>query len=508
MWYKNVLKGYNIMNIKTGQNKFFQYFISIMMVVGATFLGSVAKRTLLPANIVILYLLVVIITAFLWGKGPAVMTSILGVLAFDYFLVPPYLTFAVTDIQYVFTFAGLLIVGLIISGLSSKTRLQSIEAGKRETQTAILYRLSRDLAAADSSEAALRAISANIGEIFSCRVAVFLLKGDNIAPESFDAGFPIDEHEKAIVDWVFSTSRPAGWGTDSLRAAKAHYRPLKISQDIYGVLGILFQEGKSKLDEDENDLLNALASQAAVAIQRVRLAEASRQTEMVKATEKLQIALLNSISHDLRTPLVSIKGALSSLLQDSSSLDAATRKELLATAYEESGHLNRLVGNLLDMTRVEAGTLKINLKPCELRDVIGTSLQALKDKLEGRDVQISIPKDMPEIPMDFTLMMRVFVNLLDNAVKYSAQKAPIMIAVALLENRVSIEIKDQGFGIPQDDLDRIFDKFYRAVKPRQITGTGLGLSICKGIVEAHGGKIRAENNADRGATFTVVLPLE
>jgi two-component system sensor histidine kinase KdpD len=200
-------------------------------------------------------------------------------------------------------------------------------------------------------------------------------------------------------------------------------------------------------------------------------------------------------------------GALSSLLQDSSLLDAEMRKELLKTAYEDSDSLNRLVGNLLDMTRVEAGTLKINAKPCDLRDVVGTSLQALKDKLEKRNVRINISQNMPEVPMDFTLMMRVFVNLVDNAVKYSNQDMPIEITAEPSESEVKIEVKDKGFGIPEEDITHIFDKFYRAVKPRQVTGTGLGLSICKGIVEAHGGRIFAENNSDKGATLTVILPL-
>ena len=159
------------------------------------------------------------------------------------------------------------------------------------------------------------------------------------------------------------------------------------------------------------------------------------------------------------------------------------------------------------MTRVESGTLKIRLKPCELRDVIGASLQPLKEKLEGCDIQIAIPQGLPEIPMDFTLMMRVFVNLLDNALKYSPPRTTINITVSIEGDSVAIEVKDHGFGIPPEDLTRIFDKFYRAEKPRQITGTGLGLSICKGIVEAHGGKISAENNPDKGATFKVVLPM-
>jgi len=272
------------------------------------------------------------------------------------------------------------------------------------------------------------------------------------------------------------------------------------------VLGLFFSAERETLVPKEVSLLNALASQTAVAVQRMKLAEVSRQVELSRETEKLQNALLNSISHDLRTPLVSITGALSSLLQNSA-MDEQTRKELLETAYEESGRLNRLVGNLLDMTRVEAGTLKIHSKPCELRDVIGAAVQVLNEKLEGREIKIDIPQDLPEVPMDYTLIMRVFVNLVDNAVKYSGAGTPVGITAALLEDKVRVEVRDEGFGIPEEDLKRIFEKFYRAVKPRQVTGTGLGLSICKGIIEAHGGQILAENNPGKGATFTVILPL-
>lgn len=348
----------------------------------------------------------------------------------------------------------------------------------------------------------------NVGGIFDCHIAVFLAVDHGITPGSFDPGFPMDEHENTIAAWVLGNGKPAGWGTDTLPAAKAHYLPLKTAQGACGVLGVFFKENKACLDPGECNLLGALASQAAVAVQRAKLTEISRQMELIREREKLQTALLNSISHDLKTPLVSITGALSSLLQDFSSIDAETRKVLLETAYDESGHLNQLVGNLLDMTRLEAGALKMKTKPCELRDVIGASLHLLKDKLEKRDIQIHIPQVLPEIFMDFTLMMRVFINLIDNAMKYSAPDTPIEITAKLLEDKVKIEVKDKGFGIPKEDVVRIFDKFYRAVKPRQITGTGLGLSICKGIVEAHGGQIWAENNPDKGATFNVVLLLK
>jgi len=246
---------------------------------------------------------------------------------------------------------------------------------------------------------------------------------------------------------------------------------------------------------------------AMIALQRTKLAEVSHQMELMRETEKLQIALLNSITHDLRTPLVSIMGVLDSLLHDFSSLDQQTREELLATAYEDSDHLNRLVSNLLDMTRLEAKALKIHIEPCELRDVVGASLQSLKDEIEKRNIVFHFPENIPEIPMDFVLMMRVFINLVDNAVKYSPAETTIEITATPLRENIKIDVKDEGMGIPKEDLVKVFDKFYRAYKPRQITGTGLGLSICKGIVEVHGGQIFAQNNTDRGVTVSVVLPL-
>lgn len=489
------------------KNNIYPYAAGIALVIIVTFLGALIGTAIAPVNIIIFYLLIVVMTALWWGRGPAVTVSFLSILAFDYFLVFPRLSFAVADFQYVFTFIGFLIVGLVISALTSKTRQQAIKAQEKEAQATMLYRLSKDLAVTDSCDEALRTIRTNVEQIFNCHSAIFLPAGTGIELSSFDLEFPAEEHEKTIAEWVLKNEKEAGRGTDTLPAAKAYYLPLKTSQGVFGVLGVFFKKEKEGLDARENNLLNALASQAAVAIERIKLFELSHQVELARETEKLQTALLNSISHDLRTPLVSIVGALSSLLQDSSSFDGKMRKELLSGAYEEAGSLNRLVGNLLDMTRVEAGTLKINAKLCDLHDLVGASLHILKDKLEKREVRINIAPDVPEVAMDFTLMLRVFVNLVDNAGKYSNPDMPIEITAELSGDKVTIRVKDQGFGIPEEDLMRIFDKFYRAVKPRQVTGTGLGLSICKGIVEAHGGRIFAENNSGKGATLTVILPL-
>jgi two-component system, OmpR family, sensor histidine kinase KdpD len=188
-------------------------------------------------------------------------------------------------------------------------------------------------------------------------------------------------------------------------------------------------------------------------------------------------------------------------------MDPVMRSEMLGTAHEESLHLNRLVGNLLDKTRVESGTLKINIKPCDLRDVIGSSLRVLKDRLESRKTVVDIQDAIFEVPVDFALMMRVFVNLIDNAVKYSMPESLIIISAAMKGDNVLLKVVDNGFGIPEHDLERIFDKFFRAEKPRQVAGTGLGLSICRGIVEAHHGKIWAENNPAGGASVCMEIPV-
>ena len=493
---------------KVSWHKILQYLMSILLVILVTVLADYVKLTVDHANIVVFYLLIVVIAAFFWGKGPAILVSFLSVIFFDYFLVPPYLSFAVSDFQYIFTFSGLLAVGLMISSLASRNRVQAAETKEYEAQTEMLYRLSSGLAASESLDEVLQVVMDNVGKIFGCKTAIFIFSKDKMEIIKVNPGFPLDDNEKAIASWAFSNKKSAGRYTRVLEAAKGHYLPLSTFQGVTGVLGVYFESKTTILSQKEENLLSALANQSAVAIQRAGLAEISRKMELINRTEKLQTALLNSISHDLRTPLVSITGAISSLLEDSGGIDSKQKRELLETAYKESARLNGLVGNLLDMSRVEAGTLKLRIHPVELRDLIGTVLRELKDKIEYRELTIKIPEDFPEILLDFTLMMRVFINLIDNALKYSTPDMPVAITAGILGKYAEIKIRDYGPGVPEEDLEKIFQKFYRVVKPDQVNGTGLGLSICKGIVEAHNGIIKAENNAKKGATFTVLLPLQ
>jgi two-component system sensor histidine kinase KdpD len=273
-------------------------------------------------------------------------------------------------------------------------------------------------------------------------------------------------------------------------------------------LGIHLAEEAGQLTPEQWRLLESFANQAAQAIRRVQLAEEARQAQLLRETEKLQTALLNSISHDLRTPLASITGALSSLRDDAAFLDVAAQSVLINTAWEEADRLNSLVGNLLEMTRLESGAMKVKKELCDIQDVIGVALTQLANRLGDRSIDIDLPDTLPLVSMDFVLMVQALVNLLDNALKYSPVDRPVGICARATAARLVISVTDRGIGIPPQELKRVFDKFYRVPRSDTVGGTGLGLSISKGVVEAHGGRIWAKNIAGGGTVVTFTLPLD
>ncbi len=488
-----------------------KYAWAALLVLLGSLLGSLVRQVLAPTNLVMIYLFLVVVAALYLGRGPAVLTAVLGVLVFDFFFVPPYLTFAVADTEYLLTFIGLLLVGLIVSDLTARVREQIEAARRRERETSALYALSRDLAVAADLKAETDAVTAHAGDTFGRDVIILLPEPDDkgtLCPFGGSSELQLDEREMAVAAWVFHHEQPAGRGTNTLASARLRYLPLKTARKTVGVLGIRAADEGRYLTPEQRRLLEAFASLAAVAIERVQLAEAASQVQLLEATEKLQTALLNSISHDLRTPLVSITGALSSLLEDRGRLDDQSRSVLLETAAEEAGRLNRLVGNLLDMTRLEAGAVRIHREPRDLQDVIGAALQQLGERLREHPVTVELPASLPLVPLDFGLLVHVLVNLVDNALKYSPPGSPIQISVCLTETEAQIEVADQGIGIPMEDLSHVFQKFYRVQRPSNIAGTGLGLSISKGLVEAHGGRIWAQNRPGGGTIVTVALPLD
>jgi two-component system sensor histidine kinase KdpD len=292
-----------------------------------------------------------------------------------------------------------------------------------------------------------------------------------------------------------------------LTTANSYYLPLQTSGQVIGVLAIESPENeKGTLTGEQRRFLSSFASQVALALEKANLAEQARRAQLLEETEKLQTTLLNSISHDLRTPLASITGALSSLLVDADLLSEEARRDLARTAWEETLRLNRLVGNLLDMTRLESGAMKVVRQVYDVQELVGVTLAQMPNRLQDRTVKLTIPNELPPVDIDLTLMVQALINLVDNALKYAPPSEPIEIEAYQEQQAVIVAVKDRGPGLRESELENIFSKFYR-LNPDGIGGTGLGLSIAKGIVEAHNGRIWAQNRAGGGAVFMMALPL-
>jgi two-component system sensor histidine kinase KdpD len=485
-----------------------EYVKSLVLVIAASVVCELVRPFLDPTNLVMIYLLAVVLTATRLGLKPAILTAFLSVLAFDFFFVPPRLTFAVADTEYFLTFFALFTVGVVISTLVSQTRERAEAIRGREIQTASLYYLSRDLAAAADVEGILHAIIKNIGESLEARLVVLLAEGDRLEIKAASAGLTLPAKELAVADWAFRKHQPAGRGTETLISAAMLYLPLQTTSGVLGTLGVQLDNEADYASPETRRLLNAFATQATLAIERVQLVKQAEQAQVLQAREGLERALLNSISHDLRTPLVSITGALDTLRDNVHTLVDEARKELLDTAWEEAERLNRFVGNLLDMTRLEAGGVKLKRESCDIQDLVGCALAALDRRIGDRRVVTEIPDNLPMVKLDMALMTQVLVNLLDNALKYSPHESSIEITARVDDGKLTMDVSDHGPGASEADLKRIFDKFYRVPVPEGAGGTGLGLSICKGIVEAHGGSIQAQNRPGGGLRVIITLPLK
>lgn len=485
------------------------YLISLALAAATTVFSFLAHTHISPINLVMVYLLAVVLAAVRFGQRPAILTALFGVLAFDFCFIPPRWSFTVADTEYLFTFLGLFTVGVVISTLVAKGKMRAEALRERELQTESLYYLSRDLAVAIDMASILAVVLKNIGEVLGAHLAVLIPDpaDQQMRIAAISKGLVLDAKETAVADWAFRNRRPAGSGTETLGSAGLLYLPLATVNHALGVLGVQMSNAADYFSPHHRRLLDAFVAQVALAMERVHLADQAEQAQVLQARESLERALLNSISHDLRTPLVTIIGALSSLREESLHLPTDKQQELLRCAWDEAERLNRFVGNLLDMTRLEAGEMHINREPCDVQDLIGTALTILDRKLEGRDVSVQLAEDLPLVNMDMVLMTQVLVNLLDNGLKYAPADSPLAIAARIEGNHLLLEVLDRGPGVNEQDLQRMFEKFYRLPVPEGVSGTGLGLSICKGIVEAHCGTISAKNRSGGGLSVRCRLPL-
>ena len=489
---------------------FYPYIYAFLMIALLTSILKLLEPDLGLVNVAMLYLLPVLLSAVYWGLNSGVMAAVLGILAFDYLFVPPTLRLTVADLRYLISFTIFLLVALLTGSISARLRQQISLSKQREFRMTAIQGLSRDITVAADLGRVLSAAAKKIAQSMDSQVVIFLPdKEGRLVMEARTASTDevfLDEKEKAVAKWVFEQGQMAGWGTDTLAGSNGLYVPLTAEKNSIGVLGVWPLDSDQLLSPEKRLLLDALTSFTAMAINRVQLGEKAKETQLLADSERLRTALLNSISHELRTPLTSITGAVTGLLEEDEVYSPEARRDLLQNVKQGAVRMERVVNNLLDMARLESGFLKLNQDWCDVQDIIGVAVSRL-ESLRHWPLKIDIQPNLPLLYTDFVLIEQVIVNLLDNAVKYSERSEEITITAQRIEGMIEIRIADRGPGIPEDQLGQVFDKFYRLKTSRKTSGVGLGLTICRAMVEAHGGKIWADNNPGGGAMVTFTLPL-
>ncbi|HWA72295.1 MAG TPA: sensor histidine kinase KdpD [Polyangiaceae bacterium] len=471
-------------------------------------------RDQLP-DVVMTYLLGIMVVSSRFGLGPSLFAALLSVALVDFFFVPPYFTFAVADFRHAVTFAVMFLVAVVISGLTQRIRNQVAAAREREQQTLGLYALSREVAAARGREQVLEVFARHIERAFASDVSILLPDRHGKLVRAYGKSARVAdelEREAAVSQWVWANQKEAGLHTSTLASNRTLYVPLLSSGGIMGVLG-LTPANEERFDGiEQRRQVDAFATQLALAVERAELSEQTEKARREFETEQLRSSLLSSVSHDLRTPLAVITGAASTLVEKPT-LDDSARAELTKTILEEAERLNRLIRNLLDMTRLDSGTVKVKKDWQALEEVVGAALNRLEQRLAEREVRVELPRALPLVPFDSILIEQTLINLLENAIKYG--QAPIEITASLRENgeaenrrEIVVEIADHGPGLPEGEESRVFEKFHRAVRDGAASGAGLGLAICRAIVAAHGGRIWAQNRPEGGVSFRFTLPLE
>jgi two-component system sensor histidine kinase KdpD len=503
--------------LEAGKPRWPGYAWSLGAVFACTLLGHAMTPAFELVNVAMVYLLAVVLIAFRSGRGPAVLASLFGVASFDFFFVPPQLSFAVSDIQYLLTFAIMLAVALIISNLAASVRLQARVAGHRERRTSLLYAMTREVAATRGAENMARVAVRHVSEVFDSQVAVLLpdASGRIRYPQGESIAGSLHGADLGVAQWVRDHGEPAGLGTSTLPGTEALYLPLSGSHEalggtraMLGVLAVLPANPRRVLLPEQFHLLETFASQVALGLERAQLADQAQRAQVSAETEGLRNALLASISHDLRTPLAVISGASSSLAERGERLSAEERAALARSIFEQSQQMGQLVANVLEMTRLEAGAIALNRDWHALGEIAGAVLRRLKQPLAAHPVALSLPDDLPLARVDATLIEQVFANLLENAAKYTPPGVAVALRAERSEGGLLISVEDAGPGLPPGDPEKLFAKFQRGAAEGAIGGAGLGLAICRAIVRLHGGRIWAERRAAGGAAFRFTLPLE
>lgn len=460
-----------------------QYLKAVVAIVGATAILFFLKNTLDTPIIALLYLLPVVLSTRLWGLGAGIVAAFCAFLAFNFFFILPYYTLLIHQSQDLLALLVFLIVAVVISQLVARVQASLAEAQAREREATHLYELSTALVGLRNLELIAGTVVERVQQVFQAQAVEMTIQ--------------VEPGKPPLTLRLPAEDAVAGKEAD-------HQIPLVTARGRLGTI-CLWRPGQP-LTAAEDRLLQTFASQGALALEYSLLVEAETRAKVLEESDRLKSALLSSVSHELRSPLVTIKAAASSLLDDQTVWQSGAREELLQAVGMETDHLNRLVGNLLDMSRIEAGALQPQRQWNMLAEIVNGVVARMRRAAEQHRLEIDVSEELPFVPVDHVQIDQVFTNLLSNCLKYAPADTPIGVRAWVDGDQLQVQVRNQGPPVPAENLDRIFDKFYRVRMAEQVTGTGLGLSICKGIIEAHGGRIWAENLSD-GFTFKFTLPL-
>lgn len=464
------------------------------------------------ANIVMLFLLNVLLIAVRFGRGPAVLSAFLSVAAFDFFFVPPRLTFAVSDLQYLVVFAVMLVVGLIAGQLTAGLRFQARIASHREGRARALYEFARELSGALQTEQIFEITRSFIQRTFRAKAA--LLLPDDAGRLQFPSAVQGDTSraphlsvlDMGIAQWAFDRATSAGMGTDTLPGSSFFYMPLVAPMRTRGVLALQPESRRWILIPEQRQQLDTFATLAAIALERVHYIEVAQDALVRMESERLRNSLLAALSHDLRTPLTSLVGLSESLTMSKPPL-ASSQQEIAQALHDEALRMGNLVSNLLDMARIQSGEVKLNLQWQHFEEVVGSALRADRSLLTKHEVQTRLAHNLPLVRFDAVLIERVLCNLIENATKYTPAGSRIVIAAEISGQYLEVAVYDNGPGLPTGQEEAIFEKFTRGERESATPGVGLGLAVCRAVVEAHRGAIRAGHSPEGGAAIVFILPL-
>ncbi len=485
------------------------YVVSCMAVCVATAACFLASAYIDYRSVGMFLLFIISMLSLFAGRGPLFAAAALSAVCWDFFFIPPVFTFSISHPSDVLIVSLYFIVALVSGTLTSRVRIKETVVRRRERLTSALYSFVNSLAAAETTHDIARAGIENMTSIFNVRTALFLPESAELIgrrPHSLSTFVPDSEKEWSVAEWVFSNKKTAGHATPTLPFATASYYPLLMHGACRGVAGLV-SSGANELPMEQEGLLMMFLHQWAFALDRAYLREEAAKTRLLEESERLNKTLLNSISHELRTPLAAITGASSSLLESAVAEDKRARDVLVGDIKVASSRLNRLVENLLDMTRIESGGLTIAKDWCDVHDIINTVISGLSEELAAHAVHVSVGDDLPLVKLDGVIMEQVLSNIVLNAAQYTPPATTIRIRCSFDEGILAFSIEDEGPGLPEESIDQIFDKFYR-VPGTRAGGTGLGLSIVKGFVELHGGSVKAVKRSGKGMQFLIRLPVE